>query len=98
MVWRGDYGEETGGGREVEARESEPAGCRVERQVVGKLESGTCAEGQNLVPNWRPWKEERFQSEAVCGDWWTKPEGRDVEIKSVAEDQTWPERSRQSWD
>lgn len=89
----GDDGEEAGGKQEEEARESEAAGWSVERQVVGKLETGTCAEGPNPGPNWRPRKEEHFQSEAVRGDWWTKPEGRAVEIRRAAEDQNWLERS-----
>lgn len=50
VVWRGDNGEQDRGLREEEARESEAAGWSAERQVVGKPETGTSAEGAEPGP------------------------------------------------
>lgn len=53
VMWRGttEKRPETDGRRKPGKRGGQ---LSAERQVVGKPETGTSAEGQNLVPSWRP--------------------------------------------
>lgn len=79
-----------------------------ERRQPGRARRTAGARNAKLRGNWRrdlcplprgrtrsprpPRKEERSQSEAGRGDWWTKPEGRDAEVKRAAEDPHWLEK------
>lgn len=84
----GSSGEEDRGGREEETRQSEAAGRSAERQVVGKPETGTSAEGG------RTWsltggRGGRSVSRArrPVGIGGQSPRDRDVKIRRAAEDQ-----------